>query len=223
MEEVIPMLGLSCHAQSFLECAPQENDRPVVVVGVTGHRRLSAADGLRRRVLEILQCIRQATPQHPQSKLVALSALAEGADRLVAELLLSNAIHGSLRVVLPLELADYRSDFQAEGSTKAFHALLDQAEEICFPPARQVVGKQRGQRAPGHAPDESSPSADRNEAYERAGQYVVDHCDVLVALWDGEPAHGRGGTGDIVTYARQAGRPIVWINTLGAFETTWES
>ena len=51
----------------------------------------------------------------------------------------------------------------------------------------------------------------RVEAYEQAGQYVADHCDVLVALWDGRPATGRGGTEEIVQYARENKRPVVWI------------
>lgn len=38
-------------------------------------------------------------------------------------------------------------------------------------------------------------------AYFSAGKLVVDQCDVLIAVWDREPARGIGGTGDIVAYA----------------------
>jgi hypothetical protein len=34
----------------------------------------------------------------------------------------------------------------------------------------------------------------REAAYEAAGRYVVDHCDLLIAVWDRKPAQGRGGT-----------------------------
>ncbi|CAM5624464.1 DNA recombination-mediator protein A OS=Streptomyces microflavus OX=1919 GN=Smic_14170 PE=4 SV=1 [Streptomyces microflavus] len=33
----------------------------------------------------------------------------------------------------------------------------------------------------------------------------------LLAVWDGRPARGLGGTGDIVTYARTLGRPVTVI------------
>ncbi len=33
------------------------------------------------------------------------------------------------------------------------------------------------------------------------GLVVVERCDLLLAIWDGHPAHGLGGTADIVAYA----------------------
>ena len=33
-------------------------------------------------------------------------------------------------------------------------------------------------------------------------------------VWDGEKAEGLGGTGDIVTYARQRGKPVVHIEPI---------
>ena len=51
-----------------------------------------------------------------------------------------------------------------------------------------------------------------NEAFLAAGRYIVDHCDVLFAVWDGQPAGAMGGTGDIVAYARQMARPVVHLN-----------
>ena len=40
------------------------------------------------------------------------------------------------------------------------------------------------------------------QAFLAAGQAVVDRCDHLFAIWDGQPARGLGGTADIVAYAR---------------------
>ena len=53
----------------------------------------------------------------------------------------------------------------------------------------------------------------RTEAYAQAGQYIVDNCDLLIALWDGKPAAGQGGTAEIVEYAREKQCPLFWINT----------
>lgn len=51
-----------------------------------------------------------------------------------------------------------------------------------------------------------------NKAFLAAGRYIVDHCAVLFAVWDGLPAGAMGGTGDIVAYARQIGRRIIHVN-----------
>jgi len=60
---------------------------------------------------------------------------------------------------------------------------------------------------------ELPPSLTRTEAYESAGLFVLDHIDVLIALWDGKPAKGRGGTGQMVAEARARGLPMAWIHT----------
>ena len=49
-----------------------------------------------------------------------LSALAEGADRLVPERALSVLTDVDLHAVLPLKERDYQSDFQTEGSRREF-------------------------------------------------------------------------------------------------------
>lgn len=53
----------------------------------------------------------------------------------------------------------------------------------------------------------------RRLAYEDSGHFVVDHCDVLIALCDGQPPRGRGGTANIMTYARESKCPLYVINT----------
>lgn len=54
------------------------------------------------------------------------------------------------------------------------------------------------------------------EAYYAAGQWIVDHADRLVAVWDGLPARGLGGTGDVVAYARLTGVPVKVLWSPGA-------
>ena len=41
---------------------------------------------------------------------------------------------------------------------------------------------------------------------------MVEHADVLIAVWDGRPARGMGGTADAVAYARQRGVPVLWVH-----------
>jgi hypothetical protein len=126
--------------------------------------------------------------KHTPIVLTVLSSLAEGADRLLAEKILKIP-HSRLKAVLPLECEDYRRDFKQPGSWGEFRRLLDKAEDIKIMPW-----------VPG-----------RNEAYRQAGRYIVDHCDILIALWNGKKSRGIGGTGDIVQYARARKRPLLWI------------
>ncbi|MFJ8953478.1 hypothetical protein ACIRO1_25525 [Streptomyces sp. NPDC102381] len=49
-----------------------------------------------------------------------------------------------------------------------------------------------------------------------AGKEVVDQSDVLLAVWDGKPAGGKGGTADVVAYAQRQGMDVRIIWPLGA-------
>jgi CTP synthase (UTP-ammonia lyase) len=57
-----------------------------------------------------------------------------------------------------------------------------------------------------------NPAEARKKAYEIVGHHVVNHCDVLIALWDGRPSRGRGGTAEIVAYAREKKCPMLIIS-----------
>ena len=59
------------------------------------------------------------------------------------------------------------------------------------------------------------------EAYEAVGRYVVQHCDLLIAIWNGQPGNGRGGTAEIVQFAVEQGRPMWWINAAEAHAPRW--
>lgn len=146
-------------------------------VGVSGHRHLANTGAVADAVDDVLDELAGA------SSLVAVSSLAEGADRIVAERALARG--GSLDVHLPLPPDVYADDFP--DTTGEFDALLAAARTVT------VV----------HQDDDS-----REAAYERAGHAVLAQCDVLLALWDGEPARGRGGTADMVAHARRAGLPV---------------
>jgi len=128
-----------------------------------------------------------------------LSPLAEGADRLIAREVLEVS-DSSLEVVLPLPKDAYMQDFETGESKAEFEELLSRAINI----------------------RELQTSASRPEVYEQVGRYVVDQCDVLIAIWDGKSAEGPGGTGDVVIYARETGCPLFWINTEDSGKVTFE-
>jgi hypothetical protein len=57
-------------------------------------------------------------------------------------------------------------------------------------------------------------SGSDEDAFLKAGEFVVDHVDVLFAVWDGQPAEGRGGTAEVVHYALSAHRSVLHINPI---------
>jgi hypothetical protein len=170
-------------------------------VGITGHRRLDDPDALVPAIREALRQLRELLPEHADSDvvLVVVSSLAEGADRLVARELLAEPT-SRLEVILPMARTAYTEDFQDATSLKEFRRLLARASQV--------------RQAPGH------PT--RQEAYEWAGQRVVDRCDALLAVWDGQPARGRGGTQQIVEYARDREVPLAWVHASGDPRVTAE-
>lgn len=44
-----------------------------------------------------------------------------------------------------------------------------------------------------------------------AGRVMIEHCDLLVAVWDGQSTANIGGTGHTVLRALQSGLPVLWI------------
>jgi len=172
-----------------------------IVVGVTGHRKLENEPFLAKQVQLTLKKIKQLIPPLKNTPLIfsILSPLAEGADRLVAREVLKIS-ELQLEAILPLEKDDYLKDFKLPESKAEFEEFLTQARHT-----------------------KKLPSAgSRTEAYSQAGRYVVDHCDVLIALWDGKHAAGQGGTGEIVHYAREEKCPLFWIRTDDGARITYE-
>jgi hypothetical protein len=52
------------------------------------------------------------------------------------------------------------------------------------------------------------------QAFLAAGERVVELSESMIAVWNGLPAAGIGGTADIVEYALRQGRMVIHINTL---------
>lgn len=150
----------------------------VLCVGVTGHRRLADPDAVAGQVDRVLDAL---APTEGGHRIRAVSSLAEGADRIVAARVLARPRAG-LTAILPLPAPDYRRDFP--DSVDEFDSLLSRADTV------SVV---------------EPPRPERTEAYLAAGRAVADASDVLIAVWDGAPAAGRGGTAEIVRYARDRG------------------
>jgi hypothetical protein len=115
-----------------------------------------------------------------------ITALAEGADQLFAEQVLKAG--GALTAVIPS--AHYGRSFETIAGAATYRRLRAQAREVIELPF-------------------SAPSED---AYWAAGQRIVGLAEVLLAVWDGTPSRGVGGTADVVAFAGERGVPttVVW-------------
>ncbi|MFE3996994.1 hypothetical protein ACFXPW_35685 [Streptomyces goshikiensis] len=153
-------------------------------IGVTGHR--SIPDEALGHVRDGLRAVLLAVLREHEGPLEALSSLAEGADQLFAAIALDCG--ADLTVVIPS--GDYEDGFEDPGALAGYRRLKGRAsQEVRLAFARST-----------------------DEAYYAAGTYIADSCDRLVAVWDGLPARGHGGTAEIVAYARALGKPVtvVW-------------
>lgn len=182
--------------------------RLAVRVGVTGHRLngLDNADigALRTRVKEVLKHISGVAVEVKSSfeslyadggppVLRMISPLAEGADTLAAEEALAAGFE--LQCALPFSRNEYERDFTDGESIGRYRTLLGSAASIL---------ELDGSRA--------TPDAE-NESYQTVGRMVLAQSDVLIAVWDGGDARGKGGTGQIVKEALLSEIPVVWINS----------
>lgn len=159
-------------------------------IAVTGHRKLVGTPGLSTAIDRALDLIvDQLRPAiRDRCRLVVVSALADGADRIVADRVLARR-GARLEVILPMTEADYVTDFDRAHSLQEFEHLLGEASWVATMP----------------------PSPTRQDAYLNAGRAVIDRADAAIAIWDGQPAAGKGGTGDIVGYLREEHRPWIWL------------
>jgi hypothetical protein len=157
-----------------------------LVVGVTGHRDLRQED-----LSELQNAVGRILDEHcsPATPLMLLSPLAEGADRLVAQVALDRGAR--LVVILPMEKTLYEKDFEKQESLDKFRELLGKAETIIALPhvSRTEEIEKKG-----------SPA--RNLQYALVGACVARHSHFLLALWDGEHEAGTGGTAQIVKFQR---------------------
>lgn len=166
--------------------SPAPDGRLPIVVGVTGHRHLREADlpGCRARVIEFFEHLQRRNPATP---LRVISALAAGADRMVAEIALERG--HELIVPLPLEPRDYERDFP--DTVQEFRAILERV-----PRQRVFVWPRPGA---GNSSRPCETQAERDRQYAEVGVFVAEQSHILLAIWDGAPGEEASvGTAAVV-------------------------
>ena len=122
------------------------------------------------------------------STLRLVSPVADGADQIAAGVALD--LGWDLQVILPFQREAYRSSLANDKSRANFDRLTEEAACVL-----------------------ELPGADgaELESYVMAGRATVAHCDILIAVWDGRPARGRGGTAEVVQFALTKGTAVIHI------------
>lgn len=151
-------------------------------IGITGHQTLRGTLGWDWIEKEIQRVLAKWCPH-----CVGITSLATGADQRFAKIMLE--MGGAIEVVVPFP--EYETRIRNEDDRCAYRRLLGAARAVLT----------------------LSGEANNDElSYLVAGQRVVDRSDLLLAVWDGKPAAGVGGTADIVAYARLHDKRIAHVN-----------
>ncbi len=117
--------------------------------------------------------------------LVGVSCIADGPDAWFAQAVLERG--GGLEVVVPAE--EYRESLPVWHHA-VYDSLMNAASEV------HMTGLTESD----------------SEAHMSGSEILVRVSDEVVAVWDGRPARGYGGTADVVACARRNGVPVrvVW-------------
>lgn len=164
-------------------------------IGVTGHRPAGLGETdpavLQQRIDAVFAAIEAALGAcgGGAGEVTLVSCAAAGADRLAVGCGLARG--WAHEAILPFPARDYAADFATPGDAEAFQRDLAQARRVF---ALDGVRNDRG---------------GASRAYERAGRVLLAQCDLLVGVWNGAPAAGPGGTGQVIAEAVMAGIPVI--------------
>jgi hypothetical protein len=210
-EQVLDDAGTAPQAPTMADAEPgaaltatnPPRPRFVFTLGVTGHRRSRLSDAawadIEDRIcgaVEAVQAIALALAREGAQwfaddppELRVISALSDGADSLVAEAATARGF--ALDCVLPFPADVYAEDFTEPGARATFERLHGIARSHLVLPG----------------------SRDREAgAYALAGEALVAQATLLIAVWDGRPGKGWGGTADVVEAAVESGVPVLQIS-----------
>ncbi|WP_113703561.1 hypothetical protein [Nonomuraea lactucae] len=148
---------------------------------------ISGHRGLPPDTADLVDAEIRATLSGETSALVGLSCLADGADQIFARAVLD--LGGALEAVIPAQ--HYRDGLPA-GAHGGYDDLFDHAAHVHRLPFVEST----------------------SESHMAASRHMLDGADELLAVWDGEPARGYGGTADVVAEARARGMRVrvIWPN-----------
>lgn len=158
-----------------------------IKIGISGKRDISS-DAIVRA--EIKTKIESILKREKTKSFTAYTAIAKGADTIFADVA-SNDFKQEVKIVLPFEATEYEKDFTESADLTELKKWLTSfgiSETI----TKEIPKTQ----------DE------RNEAYFQVGKHIADNCDYLIVVWDELKPRGKGGTAEILAYAKEKNKKV---------------
>ncbi|MGH1403830.1 MAG: hypothetical protein ACRBDL_06265 [Alphaproteobacteria bacterium] len=156
--------------------SPESNNDPriPITIGIVGHRDLPSEDlPMLRAALQ--KALREIKDRFPNSPLLCVTSLADGADQLGFDVAHKEQIDNL--VILPMPYKDYLEDFG--DNPDHFITRWENADQTYILP-------------------QISATLERDLQYESAASLISSNVHFLIALWDGKSTNLKGGTGDTV-------------------------
>jgi hypothetical protein len=182
-------------------------------VGLAGHRNLKPDDerqavaGLAGQLAGLFgpaDCVTLVTPLAPGADIAAAEGVAAALNSAGRELRLLVVEAVPYRIVLETAAAEHATD---EGQRAAFvEAMLKRRKALLARFARVDLAR-IGQ--PGSDDSYRRDAANFERGLRRANAYLARRTDVLGLVWDGAPAGGPGGTGELALWRREPLRVLV--------------
>lgn len=132
----------------------------------------------------------EAVSRYDAPELVAVSCIAYCPDTWFTEDVLKRG--GRLEVVIPATA--YRAGPPEKWHHDAYDRPMSRAAEV----------------------HETGTTESTGEPHRAGGEILVGLADELLAVWDGKPARGFGGTADLMAHAERTGRPFWALRPEGA-------
>ena len=133
----------------------------------------------------VKSAIREIVREYCAGDLVGISCIADGPDAWFAQAVIDHG--GSLEIVVPA--TRYR-ELLPEWHHATYDAMVSQASKV----------------------HETGLTESDSHAHMTGSEILVRLSDEVLAVWDGLPARGYGGTADVMTFAENNGVPVrvVW-------------
>jgi hypothetical protein len=171
--------------------------QPRYIIGFTGHRHDIGESRVRPALAQVLTEVMQLAVAC-EGQAVLYSSIAQGADTLCVEV--ARQLGMPTHLLLPLGEEEFMKDFDSQAEWERSRRQIELARRSPGVDSLHVV------------PDESR----RPDCYYNQGMHMLEASDVLIAVWDGKPAKGSGGTSDVVQKAIAIGTPVVQIDPVTA-------
>ena len=170
-----------------------------LIIGISGHKNAilhSGSQPLEDLVRQKLRELNTAMAEKGSPGLLILTGLAEGADQIIARAAQAEKI--PYVATLPMAKEAYLDEFKTEPLRTDFETLLQGAAWVVELPLPSGVDISQIRLGAGPEPQE------RQAQYVALGALLASTCDVLIALWDGQPFQPGtvGGTGHVVHLMR---------------------